>query len=140
VTWLFDVDGTLIGSIRSDRLRPGACELLDALAARRVRCVLWSAGGDTYARRKAVEHGIASRFDGFYAKAERDSRGRYRLDHLAQQHRPAVFVDDAAGDLPVGADVVSVPQFFGGASGDGALFDIIERLDARVGPAPRPHP
>ena len=28
---LLDVDGTLIGSIRSDRLRPGACELLDAL-------------------------------------------------------------------------------------------------------------
>ncbi len=134
MTWLFDVDGTLIGSIRSDRLRPGARELLDALVARQVPCVLWSAGGGEYAHRKAVEHGIEACFGGFYPKAERDVDGRYRIDHLPHAHRPAVFVDDVAGDLPVGAVVVAVPQFFGGSSADRTLFDVIDRLDRIVEP------
>ena len=48
--WIFDVDGTLIGSIRSEITRPGALELLTALRDRSDICLCWSAGGDTYAR------------------------------------------------------------------------------------------
>lgn len=40
MVWAFDVDGTLIGSIRSGVLRPAGCELLTALAARGVLAVL----------------------------------------------------------------------------------------------------
>ena len=58
MVWLFDVDGTLVGSVRSDRLRPGAQELLNELDGRGVTCVLWSAGGAAYARRMAQQHGI----------------------------------------------------------------------------------
>jgi phosphoglycolate phosphatase-like HAD superfamily hydrolase len=129
MTWIFDVDGTLIGSIRSERLRPGVTELLDALAARQVQCILWSAGGGPYARRKANEHGVEDHFHGFYGKAERGEDGRYLLDHLPGEHPPAVFVDDAPGDLPVGARVVEVPQFLGGNLADRAIFHVVDRLD-----------
>lgn len=128
--WLFDVDGTLIGSIRSDRLRPGVPQLLDMLTKRNAGCSVWSAGGGDYARRKAAEHGIEHYFDGFYAKADRGPDGRYLTGHLAPEHRPTLFVDDVPNDLPVGARVVAVPQFFGGSMGDRAILDVVGRLDA----------
>lgn len=127
-TWLFDVDGTLIGSIRSDRLRPGVRELLVALAARDVQCILWSAGGGGYAERKAREHGIAHHFAAFYPKLDRDSGARYLLDHLDAEHRPDVFVDDSPEDLPARGRVVAVSQFFGSNRADRALLDLVDRL------------
>jgi phosphoglycolate phosphatase-like HAD superfamily hydrolase len=124
--WAFDLDGTLIGSIRNDRLRPGARELLVALAERGVTCVLWSAGGAAYAERKAREHGIADAFVAFYAKAERDLDQRYRIDHFAPEHRPDVFVDDSPRDVTSGARVIRVPQFMGGNDADRSLRDLLE--------------
>jgi phosphoglycolate phosphatase-like HAD superfamily hydrolase len=137
MSWTFDVDGTLIGSVRSDRLRPGAVELLEGLTRRGAVIVLWSAGGDDYARRKACEHGIDRFFDAFYAKANRDARGRYTVDHFAPEHRPNVFVDDSPidlpvdslVDLPVGARVVAVAQFIGGNAADRELFEVLGQLD-----------
>lgn len=127
--WAFDVDGTLIGSVRADRLRPGADELLAELTARDIVCVLWSAGGDEYAERSARTHGIHHHFVAFYAKAERDDGSRYVLDHLAPSHQPDLFVDDSPVDLPTGARIIAVPQFIGGNGADRALFDVLDRLD-----------
>jgi phosphoglycolate phosphatase-like HAD superfamily hydrolase len=126
--WAFDVDGTLIGAIRSDLLRPGTVELLSALEERQVECVLWSAGGGAYAERKAVDHGIAGWFSAFYAKAARDGRGRYLVDHLPPEHRPDVFVDDSPIDLPHDAHILHVPSFLGGGA-DRGLIDLLERID-----------
>jgi long-chain acyl-CoA synthetase len=126
VSWVFDLDGTLIGSVRSDQLRPGAAELLDALADHGVDCVLWSAGGADYARGKAREHGIEDRFVAYYAKQARDESARYMIDHFDDVHHPDAFVDDSPIDLPLDANVVPVPQFIGGNAADRALFDVLE--------------
>ena len=128
-TWAFDVDGTLIGSIRSDRLRPGARPLLEALARQGVSCVLWSAGGRDHALAMARRHELDHLFVGYYAKAERDERAHYRTDHLAPDHQPHVFVDDSPVDLSPTETVVSVPQFLGGNLADRALFDLLERFE-----------
>ena len=130
MVWVFDVDGTLIGSIRSEMLRRGAVELLEALTSRGVRCVLWSAGGDDYARRMALQHGIEHHFSAFYGKADRDGDARYVVDHFEVDLRPHIFVDDSPIDLPIGANVIAVPQFIGNNSSDGALLAVLERLDA----------
>jgi phosphoglycolate phosphatase-like HAD superfamily hydrolase len=125
--WAFDLDGTLVGSIRNDRLRPGARELLTSLAERDITCVLWSAGGAAYAERKAREHGIADAFAAFYDKAERDHDQRYLVDHFAPEHLPHVFVDDSPRDLAAGAHVIRVSQFMGGNDADQGLRDLLER-------------
>lgn len=134
--WAFDVDGTLVGSIRSDRLRPGAAELLAALRDRDVRCVLWSAGGHDYAVRKARQLGIDHLVVACYSKAGRDANGRYGVDHFDPVHRPDVFVDDVPGDLPLGAVIVAVAQFFGGNTADAELVRLLESLDERLAPPP----
>jgi long-chain acyl-CoA synthetase len=129
VTWAFDVDGTLIGSIRSDRLRPGAGELLARLVDRGVAIVLWSAGGAEYAREMADSHGIGHHFAGFYAKHDRDEHKRYRVDHFAAHHQPTVFVDDSVIDLPLGSRTVEVSQFLGSNDADQALVRLAANLD-----------
>jgi hypothetical protein len=134
--WAFDLDGTLIGSVRSEQLRPGAIELLDGLAGRGVDCVLWSAGGAEYARRKAADHGLGDRFVGYYAKAVRDSSARYMVDHFDVDHQPDVLVDDSPVDLPIDVRVVSVPQFIGGNIADRALFDVLGALEDLVAGLP----
>jgi long-chain acyl-CoA synthetase len=129
VTWAFDVDGTLVGSIRSDRLRPGAADLLARLVERGVAVVLWSAGGAGYARDMAMSHGISHYFDGFYAKVDRDEHKRYRVDHFAAHHQPTVFVDDSVIDLPIGSRTVEVSQFLGSNDADQALVRLAAKLE-----------
>jgi len=80
--WAFDVDGTLIGSIRSDVLRPGAVELLRELAARGATTVIWSAGGAEYARRMAGRHGLDGHAAAFYGKERRGADGTFLIDHF----------------------------------------------------------
>jgi long-chain acyl-CoA synthetase len=134
VTWAFDVDGTLIGSIRSDRLRPGAADLLARLVERGVVIVLWSAGGADYARAMADSHGIGHYFAGFYAKQDRDEHKRYRVDHFAAEHHPDVFVDDSVIDLPVDSCMVEVSQFLGSNDADEALIRLADNLDRHLIP------
>ncbi len=134
--WAFDVDGTLIGSIRSDVLRPGAADLLHTLGERGVICVLWSAGGAEYATRTAARHGIERAVVSCYGKDVRDERARYRTEHLAPDHLPDVFVDDVPGDLPADANVVAVPQFLGGNPADTALIHLLGTIRAGVGNVP----
>lgn len=128
-TWAFDVDGTLIGSVLGDRLRPGAVELLSGLTGRGLQCVSWSAGGADYAARKASEHGIDGWFVGFYTKAGRGSDGRYTTEHFHRDHRPDVYVDDGPTDIPLGPRVIAVAQFLGGNAADRALLDVLDALD-----------
>jgi phosphoglycolate phosphatase-like HAD superfamily hydrolase len=130
--WAFDVDGTLVGALRSDRLRPGAGRLLAALASRGVTAVLWSAGGSDYAQRMAERHGIDHHFAAFYAKSDRDRSARYVVDHFDADHRPAVYVDDSPADLPLGARVVDVPPFIGNSDADRALFVVLDHLDRHL--------
>jgi len=133
--WAFDVDGTLIGSIRSDVLRPGADALLGELVARGVTCVLWSAGGEEYARRMAERHDIARHLSGYYGKNGRDSAKRYTLDHFHPDHVVTTFVDDSPVDLPADAEVVPVSQFLGGSRSDRVLLDLLADLDRHLGDA-----
>jgi long-chain acyl-CoA synthetase len=108
--WVFDLDGTLVDSHTGTSLRPGAIELLDRLRTDGCRVLLWSAGGAEYARRRAVQHDIVTRFDGFFDKLERDAEGRYIPTFLADPAR-ATFVDDRPDDMPSVATVVAVSPY-----------------------------
>lgn len=111
ITWVFDVDGTLIDSLTGDSLRPGSADLLTHLRANGVRIVLWSAGGGTYAERRATQHGIAEFFDEFHDKDGRDASGRYRTNRFLATNEGAVFVDDRPEDMPEGADVIALSPY-----------------------------
>jgi phosphoglycolate phosphatase-like HAD superfamily hydrolase len=124
--WAFDVDGTLVGSVMPDVLRPGATELLTELRARGVVTVVWSAGGADYARDTMRRHGIDGLFDGFYGKDSRDVDRRWDVGHFPVHHAPTLFVDDTPEDLPVGATVVAVSPFIGANPSDRWLLSILE--------------
>ena len=132
--WAFDVDGTLVGSVRSDVLRPGAAALLERLTRCGVICVLWSAGGQDYAQRMAIAHGIHPMVTACYAKQRSTGRLRYGVDHFALTHRPHVFVDDAPDDLPHDATVIAVPQFIGSNLADRALWAVLDQLPTQAEP------
>ena len=119
--WVFDVDGTLIGSVRSDTLRPGAMELLGLLRASGATLVLWSAGGARYAKNMLAQFRIDHYFAAFYSKDRRGSDGRYVVDHLRPEHRPGTLVDDYPGDVPDRPRVLGVSQFLGGNPHDRGL-------------------
>jgi hypothetical protein len=124
--WVFDVDGTLIGSIRSDRLRPGVEELLGILEANGTTLVVWSAGGAEYAERMLEQFGLARRFSAFYHKETRGTDGRYRVDHMRPEHRPGTLVDDYPHEVAECARIIGVRQFLGGNSSDAGLHEAIE--------------
>lgn len=124
--WLFDVDGTLIGSVRSDTLRPGAMELLDRLRDAGATLVLWSAGGADYARNMLAQFHLDHYFAAFYSKDRRGPDGRYMVDHLRPEHRPGTLVDDYAGDVPTAPRVIGVSQFLGGNPHDQGLNGALE--------------
>ena len=124
--WLFDVDGTLIGSVRSNCLRPGAETLIRTLHEQEKTLVLWSAGGAEYARRMMEQFGLDRFFSAFYAKQERGKDGRYRLDHLLPQHQPDTIVDDYCGDVPVADRVIEVSQFLGSNQHDKGLEEALQ--------------
>ena len=133
--WLFDVDGTLIGSIRSDVLRPRVVELFDLLRRDGRTIVVWSAGGADYARRKLDRFDLTGYVACFYDKDRRGRDGRYLVSHLPPQHRPGTCVDDFPHEAPPGSRIVGVPQFFGGNPVDNGLATAI---DLAVADAQRP--
>ena len=124
--WVFDVDGTLIGSIRSDRLRPGAAELLETLSQNGTTVVVWSAGGADYARRMLAQFDLERHFCAYYDKNLRGSDGRYLIDHLAPEHRPGTLVDDYPHEVPEVGRVIGVRQFLGGNPADTGLAQALE--------------
>jgi phosphoglycolate phosphatase-like HAD superfamily hydrolase len=133
--WVFDVDGTLVGSIRSDRLRPGAEELLETLHARGATMVVWSAGGAEYARRMLAQFDLVHYFSAFYAKDERGANGRYVVDHMSPDHQPGTLVDDYPHEVAEGGRVIGVRQFLGGNPSDAGLREAIEIARALKPPA-----
>jgi len=126
--WAFDVDGCLVDSISGTSLRPLARPILEQLRAQGSVVVLWSAGGGDYARRRAVDHGIDGLIHAFYGKDERGGDGRYLVDHLAVEHRPAVCVDDQPEDLPADVDAVGVSPYLAPNPHDLGLVAVLERI------------
>lgn len=124
--WMFDVDGTLIGSIRSDVLRPQTLTLLRKLQARGTKLVLWSAGGADYARRMLAQFGLDQVFCGFYDKARRGPDGRYLIDHIPRDHWPGTLIDDFPDEIPLAPQVIRVRQFLGNNLNDRGLNQAIQ--------------
>jgi long-chain acyl-CoA synthetase len=109
--WVFDVDGCLVDSLTGSSLRPGALELLEFLARQGWRVVLWSAGGDTYARARAEKFGLSHLVDSYCSKEGRDPEGCYLTAHLPLHGYHAAFVDDRPEDLARDLDVVPVSPY-----------------------------
>lgn len=108
--WVFDVDGCLVDSLTGTSLRPGARELLARIKPGN-RVFVWSAGGDDYARTRAMQFGLDDLVDGYFAKDGRDADGRYLTTHLPLGTGCAVFVDDRPEDLADGLDVIAVSPY-----------------------------
>ena len=126
--WAFDIDGTLIGAIRSDVLRPGVIDVFTAINAVGARVVLWSAGGADYAQRMADNHGLTDHVHGYFEKPDRAGAPFYSVDHFPNTIRPTVFVDDSPSDLPPHWDVIAVEPFMGSNAHDRGLDAVLNRL------------
>jgi hypothetical protein len=118
---VFDVDGCLIDLVTGTSLRPLAVELFESLTGQGVDVVLWSAGGAAYAARRASQVGIDTLVAACHGKTERDPDGRWRIDHLLERHRPAVFVDDQPEDLPGHLVVLGVSPYIAHSPHDRGL-------------------
>jgi long-chain acyl-CoA synthetase len=108
--WVFDVDGCLVDSLTGTSLRPCARDLLTRLGTY-AKVLLWSAGGEGYARSRAVQFGLDHLVDGYFAKDGRDGDGRYVVTHLPLGTGRTVFVDDRPEDLADGLEVVAVSPY-----------------------------
>jgi long-chain acyl-CoA synthetase len=125
--WVFDVDGCLVDSLTGTSLRPGARELLEHLARNGRHSILWSAGGDAYARARAEESGIDHLISGYFAKDGRDVDGRYLTTNLPFQDHQAVFVDDRPEDLAPDLDVLAVSPYLSNDPHDHGLAHVARR-------------
>jgi long-chain acyl-CoA synthetase len=125
--WIFDVDGCLIDSLTGTSLRPRARAILEHLTADGRRVLLWSAGGDDYARARAEELGVDDLVDGFFAKDGRDADGCYRTGHLPADDHHAVFVDDRPEDLALSLDVIAVSPYLSDDPFDRGLGEVARR-------------
>jgi long-chain acyl-CoA synthetase len=125
--WVFDVDGCLIDSLTGTSLRPGAHDLLRHLAHDGHHVILWSAGGDAYARARAEEFGVHHLVGGYFAKDGRDVDGHYLTAHLPLQDGQAVFVDDRPEDLAPELDVLAVSPYLSDDPHDHGLDHVARR-------------
>ena len=124
--WVFDVDGCLVDSLTGTSLRPGTRELLDSLAGR-ARVLLWSAGGDTYARARAEQFQVDHLVNGYFSKEGRDAGGRYLTMHLPLGPGHVVFVDDRPEDLDDRLDVIAVSPYLSDDPHDHGLRAVARR-------------
>jgi hypothetical protein len=107
-------------------LRPGAEKLLAHLG-RRGRVLLWSAGGDDYARIRACQLGVDRHVNGYFAKEGRDGAGCYLTGHLPTGSGRIVFVDDRPEDLAPGLEVVAVSPYLSDDPHDRGLKAVAQR-------------
>ena len=133
-SWVFDVDGCLIDSLTGTSLRPGARDVLEHLARQGRHIILWSAGGEAYARARAEEFGLDHLVSGCFAKEGRDGDGCYLTAHLALHTDHAVFVDDRPENLPRILNVLAVSPYLSDDPHDRGL----QRVARRAGLVP-PH-
>jgi long-chain acyl-CoA synthetase len=130
--WVFDVDGCLIDSLTGTSLRPGARELLEHLTGSGRRILLWSAGGDRYARERAEQFAVDGHVSGYFAKEGRDAVGCYRTEHLPAGGR-RVFIDDRPEDLPDPLEVIPVSPYLSEDPHDRGL-EVVARRAGLVPP------
>jgi len=131
--WVFDVDGCLIDSLTGTSLRPGARELLDSLAGRAI-VLLWSAGGDTYARARAEQFQMDHLVSGYFSKEGRDAEGRYLTAHLPLGPGRVVFVDDRPEDLDEELDVLAVSPYLSDDPHDRGLRAVARQAELSSSP------
>ncbi len=131
--WVFDVDGCLVDSLTGTSLRPGARELLGCLAGR-ARVLLWSAGGDCYARARAEQFQVEHLVGGFFSKEGRDAAGCYLTAHLPVGSGAVVFVDDRPEDLAGDLDVLAVSPYLSDDPHDRGLLPVTRRAGVRTSP------
>jgi long-chain acyl-CoA synthetase len=124
--WVFDVDGCLVDSLTGTSLRPGTRELLDSLAGRS-QVLLWSAGGDTYARARAEQFQVDHLVNGYFTKEGRDAEGHYLTMHLPLGSGHTVFVDDRPEDLDDRLDVIAVSPYLSDDPHDRGLRAVARR-------------
>ena len=132
--WVFDIDGCLVDSLTGTSLRPGARELLDCLAGR-ARVLLWSAGGDSYARARAEQFQVAHLVSGFFSKEGRDATGCYLTAHLPLGQGTVVFVDDRPEDLAGNLDVLAVSPYLSDDVHDRGLRAVTRRAGIPTTPS-----
>ena len=132
--WVFDVDGCLIDSLTGTSLRPGARELLGCLTGR-ARVLLWSAGGDSYARARAEQFQVDHLVEGFFSKEGRDAAGCYLTAHLPLGRGTVVFVDDRPEDLAGDLDVLAVSPYLSDDPHDRGLVPVTRRAGVATSPA-----
>jgi hypothetical protein len=132
--WVFDVDGCLVDSLTGTSLRPGARELLASLAGR-ARVLLWSAGGDTYARARAEQFQVEHLVNGYFSKEGRDAGGCYLTAHLPLGQGPVVFVDDRPEDLSGELEVMAVSPYLSDDPHDRGLRAVALRAGLSSSPA-----
>jgi long-chain acyl-CoA synthetase len=128
VTWLFDVDATLIDGVSGSHLRPHARTLLELLRVRGVRVLLWSSGGAEYALRRARQHAVDHLVEGAFSKRRRDPSGPWDLPAELRDAPPDVMVDDVPAELPLAGEVVSVRPYLGHNPHDDVLAGLVQRL------------
>jgi hypothetical protein len=124
--WVFDVDGCLVDSLTGTSLRPGARELLGYLGSGS-RVILWSAGGDAYARHRAQQFRVDGHVSGYFPKEGRDGDGCYLTVHLPVDTRRAVFVDDRPEDLARDLEVLAVSPYLSEDPYDHGLRAVAQR-------------
>jgi NLI interacting factor-like phosphatase len=138
---LFDVDGTLSdGRIwRKATARPGVRDLLDTLAMLGFQLVVWSSGGEEYARRVAEALGLHGAVWRYAAKPSYPMNEEAALAAIGR--RPALQVDDDHTERVADWPFMEWPRFEGphrvaGSLGAeerlrAALDDIATTLESR---------
>ncbi len=124
--WVFDVDGCLVDSLTGTSLRPGARELLEQLG-NGSRVILWSAGGDHYARDRAEQFCVDGHVSGYFPKEGRDGDGCYLTGHLPVDPCRTVFVDDRPEDLARDLEVLAVSPYLSADRYDRGLRAVAQR-------------
>ena len=74
---MFDVDATILDGMSGRVLRPLVRETFAELVARGRMVVLWSAGGEQYAQRKAADHALDSHVAACFGKDRRSDDGTF---------------------------------------------------------------
>lgn len=100
ITIAFDCDGTLLNNtkqqmIANERVRAG---LIWLASMKNTRIIVWSGGGEIYARQVAAALGIASYVDGYAGKNPQRTVG---VTETATRHvfKPDIVPDIAIDDI-----------------------------------------
>ena len=133
-TWVFDVDATLLDGMSATSLRPGAQELLTLLSSNGRRIMVWSAGGEDYARRRLLAMGIIGFFEAVHDKGDRGDDRCYDTLRVVPAHElsAAIFVDDQPRDLPPRATVLAVRPYLAANAHDRELHRLHDAMRVRL--------